>query len=111
MNEKIKEILNTFKELTENYSESSLLDFEEYEIPCIQLKMILDYITNLQQENDKLNNKIKEQNLLLIEFQDMEQKLDIYKSRCEKAIEYIDEHTLFVSGGIIKSILNGGDEK
>lgn len=51
---------------------------------------LLDYITNLQQENERLNNKIKEQNLLLIEFQDMEQKVDIYKSRCEKANEYIN---------------------
>lgn len=48
---------------------------------------LLDYITNLQQENERLNNKIKEQNLLLIEFQDMEQKVNIYKSKCEKAIE------------------------
>ena len=31
------------------------------------------------------------------------------KKRIEKAIEYIDEHTLFVNGGIIKSILNGSD--
>lgn len=51
-------------------------------------KDLLDYITKLQQENERLNNKIKEQNLLLIEFQDMEQKLDIYKLRCEKAIEF-----------------------
>lgn len=29
------------------------------------------------------------------------------KNRIEKAIEYIDEHTLFVNGGIIKNILKG----
>lgn len=31
------------------------------------------------------------------------------KNRIEKAIEYIDEHTLFVNGGIIKNILKGED--
>ncbi len=44
---------------------------------------------------ERLNNKIKEQNLLLIEFQDMEQKVNIYKSRCEKANDFIDNYDVF----------------
>lgn len=50
-------------------------------------KCRMDEYVELKKENERLNNKIKEQNLLLIEFQDMEQKVDIYKSRCEKTIE------------------------
>lgn len=53
-------------------------------------KCRMDEYVDLKKENERLNNKIKEQNLLLIEFQDMEQKLDIYKSRCKKTIEYIN---------------------
>ena len=40
----------------------------------------------------------------------LEEEKECYKSRIKKAIEYIDEHTLFVNGGIIKSILNGSDD-
>lgn len=79
-------------------------------------------IDNLRKENERLNNKIKEQNLLLIEFQDMEQKLDIYKSRCKKAIYYIwkeieqeydEENDKWLKEKIdnLSNILNGSDEK
>lgn len=99
------------------------------------------YITNLQQENEKLKynargqvndyfkdkyadevlknaeltkeNEKEKQFIKDCGFQNQQQLvlayLD-YKSRFEKTIEYIDEHTLFVNGGIIKSILNGSDE-
>lgn len=84
MTEEIKEILiDNIKNEIETTKE------KDFALCIEQWKQLLDYITNLQQENERLNNKIKEQNLLLIEFQDMEQKVDIYKSRCEKAIEYI----------------------
>ena len=44
-----------------------------------------------EQEIERLNNKIKEQNLLLIEFQDIEQKVNIYKSRCKRANKIITD--------------------
>lgn len=45
-----------------------LEDYEE------QIKKAKEY-KNLEKEIERLNNKIKEQSLLLIEFQDMEQRL------------------------------------
>lgn len=78
-------------------------------------------INEQDKEIERLNNKIKEQNLLLIEFQDMEQKLDIYKSRFEKANTYINEEIKKIqehqySTGVrrlnkIQNILNEIDEK
>lgn len=97
-------------------------------------------ITNLQQENEKLkynargqvndyfkdkyadevlkNAELKKENEKLNQNNQSYQEemartweiADDYKSRCNKAIEYINEHTLFVNGGIIKNILNGSDE-
>lgn len=114
MNERIKEILS------------------DYDcIPAIEelgfyIKRLLEIKEQLQQENEekgkeieRLNNKIKEQNLLLIEFQDMEQKVDIYKSRCKKAIEYIkmykcDYSPYELTDSAIRNvlnILNGSDDK
>lgn len=45
----------------------------------------------LQQENERLKVKTKEQSLLLIDYQDMEQRYNDYKSRCEKANEYMQD--------------------
>ena len=49
----------------------------------------------IQQENERLKTKTKEQSLLLIDYQDMEQKLENYKSRIEKAVEYIENNSLY----------------
>lgn len=59
------------------------------------LRYVYDENKKKDKEIERLNNKIKEQNLLLIEFQDMEQKVDIYKSRCEKANDFIDNYDVF----------------
>ena len=59
----------------------------------IKIKHLLDYITNLQESEAYYYGQYKD-----------------YKSRNEKAIEYINEHTLFVNGGIIKDILQGEDK-
>jgi len=48
-----------------------------------------DYITNLQEENKRL----KEDNYLLIDYQDMEIRYNDYKQRIDIAIEYIEENT------------------
>ena len=75
MKDEIKEILDKMpKSITKILS-----------IPSKDAKILLDYITNLQEENKRL----KKDNLLLIDYQDMEQKYDDYKSRNEKTIEYI----------------------
>ena len=87
MNNEIKEILD-FKENA---------DYKR--LSCDEIAILIDYITKLQQEDERLKTKTKEQNLLLIDYQDMEQKLEDYKSRIEKAVEYInkkwEEHTYY----------------
>lgn len=101
MNEEIKEILD------------NLIINETTGMCYLSIRLTnqtRNVITNLQQENKRLNNKIKEQNLLLIEFQDMEQKVNIYKSRCEKAIHLIKHNDIYdyrVFEEKLKNILNG----
>ena len=78
-------------------------------------------VSEKDKEIERLNNKIKEQSLLLIEFQDMEQKVDIYKSRCKKATEeltymstdgYTDNYDIRDKHyNLLMNILNGSDEK
>lgn len=62
--------------------------------------LLLDYITNLQQENEKLKERIdylersnnrREDTIQSLRFEIAEQ--GDYKSRIDKAIEYIEEHT------------------
>lgn len=58
----------------------AILDFKENadykKLSCDEIVILKDYITNLQQENERLKTKTKEQSLLLIDYQDMEQKLE-----------------------------------
>lgn len=87
---------------------------------CTWIVELRKQVSEKDKEIERLNNKIKEQNLLLIEFQDMEQKLDIYKSKCEKANTYINEEIKKIqehqySTGVrrlnkIQNILNGSDK-
>jgi len=44
-------------------------------------------------EIERLNNKIKEQNLLLIEFQDMEQKLKLKDNIINELEKYLEEQS------------------
>lgn len=109
MNEQVKELLSRLK----RYNEERYL----VEIDCRCSKLLLDYITSLQEENERLNTElnsykdefckdtIKEYELV------MEQ--EYYKSRCKEAIEYIK--TRADSSKAIKyellNILNGCDEE
>ena len=75
MNDEIKEILAYFEEyvkIIDMHDSEPMLNWKD-------LKIVLDYITNLQQENEGLKqaNKILEENWLH------------YMKCCEKAIEYI----------------------
>ena len=106
MNDEIKEILEIFKQVDLEPEAGGCYncpkkDKDKTCIGCLNdaKDKLLDYITNLQKENERLKTKTKEQNLLLIDYQDMEQKLEDYKSRIEKAVEYInkkwEEHTYY----------------
>ena len=85
-------------------------------------KLLLDYITNLQQENEKLKYNARGQvnDYFKDKYADevlKNAKLIDYKSRCEKAIEYIEENyptsTINHQDDKYKliNILNGSDEK
>ena len=68
-------------------------------------KKVLDCITNLQEENERLK----------LEKETIKRWYNLCKSRNEKAIEYIKqlEHSDWITFGrkILLEILNGGDEE
>ena len=70
---------------------------------------LLDEESELYNEVIRLKTKTKEQSLLLIDYQDMEQKLEKYKSRIEKAVEYIDQRkdNEFINIQTLLNILKG----
>ena len=158
-NETIEDILKQIKEFFEY--DSGIVCDEDGKVAYFKedtFNQLLDYITNLQEENERYkrifegkerfskimpddtdfiilskadydrqqeeNERLKKDNLLLIDYQDMEQKYDDYKLRNEKAIEYI-KHEWFKREQIgishlsfsydelqkILNILNGGDEE
>ena len=76
MNDEIKEILDDLKNTG-------------YEKLAKNIENIIDYITNLQQENERLKHQLKVQEDLTIKNR---MRKHIYKSRCEKAVEYINEN-------------------
>lgn len=120
MNDDIKEIIRKRKqkiELNKSLNVQGYYDKED--------KALLDYITNLQQENERLKelcNKYEEEhstafNLWKMKMEEMptyEEKED-YKSRIEKAVEYIKEDMYsepnelygLVDGEYLLNILNG----
>lgn len=51
----------------------------------LSYKKVLDYITNLQQENERLKQT------QYVWSYDLDMQLEDYKSRCEKAIKYLKE--------------------
>ncbi len=69
MNDEIKEILDYLQD-KDNYIEELGVAYKRIHINNGDLNLLLDYITNLQQENERL------------------------KSRIEKAVEYIQNHQL-----------------
>ena len=83
MNDDIKKILDKCKRQIKN-------DLD-YRMSPYQLKQLLDYITNLQQENEKLKDIIEHKPFFDFTT-DIYDELEDYKSRCEKAVEYIKKH-------------------
>ena len=85
MNDEIKEILDSKVSYVFTYKDRNEL---------------LNYITNLQQENERLRNHIQ-----MIPYLQTVREKDNYKSRCEKAVEYIKIN--FVEDIItVKTLLN-----
>lgn len=88
MNKEIKEILDYFKRSNKNrfgFEQDKLISYEEAQI-------LLDYITNLQEENETLKAKL-----------DIGKTCGFctyykYKQRIDKAIEYIETHKVMTQG-------------
>lgn len=111
MNDEIKEILDKINNVV-NHKEASYNALVETKAE--DYKLLLDYITNLQQENDMLKQGVKDtydtsQEMLAEKQQEIERlkaqlygcdellendtrTIEDYKSRLDKAIEYINEH-------------------
>lgn len=85
-----------------------------------EINKLLDYITNLQEENERLKelcDRYEEEHSTTFEYWKHLIKED-YKSRNEKAIEYVEHHKFNKFGDIdcgeaeeIINILNGDDEE
>lgn len=77
--------------------------FEKVKLDGEDLQALREYLKrceNLQEEyNDLLEIHTIENN----DIQELQERID-------KVIEYINEHTLFVNGSIIKNILQGEDK-
>lgn len=126
MTEEIKELLDILNKVKDYDDKRYFISCGEndYLLDNDEIKCLLNYITNLQQENEKLkqiNEELKQSKLLNIEFQDMEQRLVNYKQRNEKAIKllkeagcYDEETKIFCDDiwdelEILLNILQGGD--
>ena len=127
MNDEIKEYVikfhNTYEKLAPNYGYETRKDAKELDFNSNNGKLmyatineiitpLLDYITNLQQENERLKNHIQ-----LIPYTKVVRERDRYKSRLEKAIEVIKNKypVLCESEGdfkeeLINILQNGGDK-
>ena len=93
MNDEIREAIMQFQ---------TAIDFKEapmpmnYSIDLENAKILLDYITNLQQENERLKELNAELKAITkrptpIDYAMIQKRYEDYKSRCEKASEYIDK--------------------
>ena len=124
MNDEIKELLKHIE----------ILDNTDYILHSDKAKALLDYITKLQKENERLKEQCKEwkenhkavciqrDNILNNTVKDIEEQID-YKSRNEKAIDKLNTQLAFTSSyqlnyqsamNIIeetKSILQGSDKE
>ena len=95
MNDEIKEILNIINYKYKDYYVQDIVSGDD-------LKLLSDYITNLQEENEILKLDVITTEKNYNNFKDMYEKhikedfnyainYQDYKSRCEKAIEFIKE--------------------
>jgi len=100
MKDEIKEILEALKPQDEEFTKAGIKEYPLV-LSVKEQKILLDYITNLQEENsEQLDESLK-----LSEWLVKKQK------RIEKAIEYCRLNKEFTPRLVdIENILNGGDE-
>lgn len=109
------------KEEIEEILDKLYLDFEKAGLTAPEYSDLRDYITNLYKENETLrkNQRYYKNGVFSLEYdkETMSDIIDKYKSRNEKAIEYIKENDDFYYGDElydgyqeIINILKGGDD-
>lgn len=112
MNEEIKEIF--YKLRSDDYYEKHYQQSVYYEKDLIKLE---NYITNLQKENEKLKeenkhifSRVNDDELLISNAMNYAELQD-YKSRNEKAVEYIKEWWYEKNTRDINRIVSLGDKR
>lgn len=94
MNNEIKEILEKLE------NNVYYIDNVYYRLFKDEAHLLLDYITNLQQENGRLKQT------QYIWSYDLDMQLEDYKSRCEKAIEFIENKLKYKDKTIYENDIN-----
>ena len=102
MDDKIKEkktkrLIEKIKGLTTHVVKPGELSIYNYlTIDSQEATLLIDYITNLQQDNEELkkNQRYYKNGVFSLEYdkETMSDMIDDYKSRVEKAVEYIGEY-------------------
>ena len=90
MSEMIKELLEKLKQCDDFHNRCDFL-MEHSEITYM-----LDYITNLLQENQRLKKQLEEYKLITIDYQDLEARNQKLKKIINKAIKYIENNDIEV---------------
>ncbi len=94
----LKLLLDYITNLQEQLHQASL-DIQELIERDIECPSWCDKLTNLQQENEELkkNQRYYKNGVFSLEYdkETMSDMIDDYKSRCEKAVEYINGTTFF----------------
>lgn len=95
MNDEIKEILEWL-----DYGVNSLsISKPPFKVPYKDIEKILDYITNLQEENEKLinNQRYYKKGVFSLEYdkETLSDMIDDYKSRIDKAISFINDNAVY----------------
>lgn len=90
MNDEIKEILESSRKIIKSNRENG---FDRIIMLGDDIDKLLDYITNLQQENEELkkNQRYYKNGVFSLEYdkETLSDMVDDYKSRIEKTVEYI----------------------
>lgn len=116
MNDEIKEILEHLKnEYWRNFPEDGI----PYKVLYAEeVDSLLEYITNLQQENEELkkNQRYYKNGVFSLEYdkETLSDMVDDYKSRVEKAVEYINNNPFINSiakVSILNILQNGSDSE
>lgn len=109
MNDEIKEILENIK----RQNEWDEIEYFKTPLSTKDANKLLDYITNLQQENEELkkNQRYYKNGVFSLEYdkETLSDMVDDYKSRVEKAVELIKNKLSFETHQHLKKLYDDID--